>query len=688
MNRFFHPSAPALKRLDFLAEGFLPDGLIDLPLQAGETTLGRVAADGNPFQISAAIGASADPKATDLRGIPPTVHAALSRNHLALKTLLANGANSDAPDANGRTALHYAFLFGDIDTIDILLENGCNMLARDVDGRDVIDYARAVYNGKDVKAVAAFAQKLVDAFEKANSKAGTAHNQQRPRPFEDLRGDLDFQRIDSIQLSRILGIIGINIPDLFFIYSLPIGAAFLFKSLAVGLVILHLVLFARLSIRFLTLEKPKRDEAMAIPVPAASVREVQFILRAASRHLMSRLDKELKSPASTRLAEFKLWVIALLAPLGSLVIAGLIAGMLAGGMWVLSSVPNLALFVFALIGLPAILMGPWISAALTDRLFAHFAKPILVKKITDRQNALSSDINARLDLREGGTFADGGILYLRSFESDGKFKSGGLDFELLLLRLFEDRAPLFALNKTPESRGAINIKTDDESWRDVVNDLIERSSLVLMIPAQSEGVIEEITALQDGGWFEKTLFVAPPENDDRTVNAEWETMRNLPQLRHLEIPPYCDTGFLFRLEQNGRLFEAGPLGVDRSPPPLVEYEEAQEGKYEAYTDDGSGDDIGDILEPNDAAAGGQEAWIPGDGGATGAAAPASSVLSSSAFSTQASLASSTAQFATLTLVMQSVPQLSAAQLQALTGYGGNGTDGSDGEGGYDGGGAG
>jgi len=258
----------------------------------------------------------------------------------------------------------------------------------------------------------------------------------------------------------------------------------------------------------------------------------------------------------------------------------------------------------------------------------------------------------------------------------------------MLLHLFQKRAPLFALSTDPQSRGALNLKTDDAKWRSVLNDMLPRAGLILMIPASSGGVLEEMKILEREGWFDKTLFIAPPENDANTMGTAWEAMRLRPEFRHLEIPPYCDAGFLFRLDRGGMLAEAGPLGIDRSPAPLVPFEKPFEGKGDPDTDDiDSGIDEGD----------GTGGWQNGDGLVDGGAAAASSASvptpasaqtsSTASVSSSTSLATSSAQFANLSLMMQSVPQLTVEQFATLSGADADGGDGGDG-GGFDGGGGG
>lgn len=680
-NRFIHPAADVLRRYESVARSNFPPGLIDLPLKEGETSLGHAVSDGTLPWIVTLLELGADANAPDLRGIPPIIHAAISQRLDSLQLLLNHGADVEAADVNGRTALQYAFLFGDISMAAALLERGGNMFHRDIDGRSVIDYARAIHGDKDVKQIAAFAQDIIDAIEEALGDEKPENTDSKQNLVADLRGDPDFQRLDRIRQAVNFGFDGIGSGSLFLIIGTGIGVGYLFENITLGLVVIYIGIVLRLVSVFLD-QSPKPSPSVSMEISGTSVREVSFILRAASRHALSRLDIGIDRPAITFRTEGLLWLLALIAPIAAVSVIALIGALAVH----FTSIPLLG-FVLMVIFAALVPLVPRSLVWMTEQIFSYGAQPLLVKKITARQSALSAHINSLRKLRQGGTFADGGVLYLRSFEFDGSFVSNGLDFELLLLHLFQGRAPLLALSADADSRGAINLKTDDAEWKSVIEDMLPRAGLILMIPATSKGVLEEMELLERDGWFDKTLFIAPPENDDGAVGSAWETMRLRPEFRHLEIPPYCETGFLFQLDRQGVLVEAGPLGIDRSPAPLVPLETSSENKGDPDTnDDDNGFDVdpGISVDGPGPAEGGALANINAAPNPALAQAPSATPNLSSA-----TLATSTVQFASLSQTMQLVPQLTAGQFATLSGANvdGNGGDGSDG-GGNDGGGGG
>ena len=662
-SRFFHPLAKALLGGEHVTREALPKGLIDLPLSHGETLLGRASSDRSLDDMARLIELWADPNAPDLRGVPPIVHAAISRRADAVNLLLNRGASVDAADSNGRTALHYAFFYGDLDLIAVLAQASADVLLRDVDGRAALDYARAVYPGKEHRAITEVAESLIETADPDGAKARQLASAHERHGLADLRGDSDFRRLDRVQQVKHFGVEGVSYWSLFVLIALTGGTGFFTEDPVTTSAVLYVLLAAHLAWSFMAFSSKAVGDA-DVGAPGANVRELGLILRAASRTLAAGVDRSVDVPARTFWDDVKLWGLCLVVPIVALVGTAIVAALVAGVLYVLTYIPVLGWIIMGLTIVLAFSLGARFFVGAMQALFAHFAGPILVAKITARQSALSDHINRQRALRNGGEFADGGVLYLRSFEFDGTFVSQGTDFELTLLHLFKGRAPLFALSSDPTSRGAVNLATDDSDWKALVDDMIPRAGLILMIPATSQGVLDEIAMLEDGGWFDKTLFIAPPENDRRSVAMSWDKMRRHDRICHLEIPPYCDTGFLFRLDRDGKLVEYGPLGVDLSPPPLLTEETAAEGRPDPDHDDDLDFDLGD--------GGNLEAGSVADGGA--AAAP------------QAPVAASTAQLSNVGLLMQSTPLLTASQYATLSGaeleasYGGDG-DGGDGGGG-------
>ena len=59
----------------------------------------------------------------------------------AVEILLELGANNDASDSEGSTALFNAVKESVYDIVSLLIKKGANVLKRDVEGKTILDYA-------------------------------------------------------------------------------------------------------------------------------------------------------------------------------------------------------------------------------------------------------------------------------------------------------------------------------------------------------------------------------------------------------------------------------------------------------------------------------------------------------------------------------------------------------------------
>jgi cytohesin len=78
------------------------------------------------------------------RGRPPLIHAATGGHADVVAYLLGRGANPDAPDGDGKTALHYAAYNANPALFDLLVRHGAKVDAIDISGLTALGLAGSV----------------------------------------------------------------------------------------------------------------------------------------------------------------------------------------------------------------------------------------------------------------------------------------------------------------------------------------------------------------------------------------------------------------------------------------------------------------------------------------------------------------------------------------------------------------
>lgn len=88
-------------------------------------------------------------------GATPLIIATVAQRHDVIKSLLDAGANANAQDDTGFTALHGAALIrGDLSLIDLLVGKGADTLMADTEGSTALHFAADIGNISAVKALA------------------------------------------------------------------------------------------------------------------------------------------------------------------------------------------------------------------------------------------------------------------------------------------------------------------------------------------------------------------------------------------------------------------------------------------------------------------------------------------------------------------------------------------------------
>ncbi len=98
---------------------------------------------GRPDVVDALLGAGADANATDFDGRTALMVSSANAHRAVAELLLAEGAGVNAQAVDGRTALMAAALNGHAEIVELLLDNGADPDPRDKDGLTALMLARA-----------------------------------------------------------------------------------------------------------------------------------------------------------------------------------------------------------------------------------------------------------------------------------------------------------------------------------------------------------------------------------------------------------------------------------------------------------------------------------------------------------------------------------------------------------------
>jgi hypothetical protein len=151
-----HESALALDWDRFAALGGAQPELVNAPHPIGGSAMVAAAMGGAGSDIWRVYSQTGDPNVRPAGRLRPSAlraaieFADLARAEMTSASLLANGAQSNAREPEGRTALHVAAARGSRDITEMLIRKGAAVDALDQQGRTPIDLARA---GRHVEVV-------------------------------------------------------------------------------------------------------------------------------------------------------------------------------------------------------------------------------------------------------------------------------------------------------------------------------------------------------------------------------------------------------------------------------------------------------------------------------------------------------------------------------------------------------
>ena len=155
-------------------------------------------------------------------------------------------------------------------------------------------------------------------------------------------------------------------------------------------------------------------------------------------------------------------------------------------------------------------------------------------------------------------------LYLRSFSTTNKLETKGMDLETTIAYSLRKYMPVIALGYPGEHIGAGRIKTDDYNWKVLIRQLIEKSTLILLIPSAKSGTLWEINYLKQHGYLEKAVLIMPFEMpfDDKEYSSEWNSAVKILRKQGIYLPSHFKEGLIFRLSSKGIMETHAPFGIN------------------------------------------------------------------------------------------------------------------------------
>jgi hypothetical protein len=196
------------------------------------------------------------------------------------------------------------------------------------------------------------------------------------------------------------------------------------------------------------------------------------------------------------------------------------------------------------------------------------------------------DTKAQRTLRAGDL--KGHALYLRSFETDGKFeikrdsgdifdwdqfdRAGADSIERLMAGAFERSGLLIGAGGHGGAELGAAAGGYLEDWQPVVAKAIQTASWIVIIPSAQPGTLWEIGKLQDCGALGKTIFVMPPSADPISYSGPvplsrlWASAREACEREYgMMLPAYDRYGALFRIDPRTRAVSGQTYFDVRSP---------------------------------------------------------------------------------------------------------------------------
>jgi len=141
-----------------------------------------------------------------------------------------------------------------------------------------------------------------------------------------------------------------------------------------------------------------------------------------------------------------------------------------------------------------------------------------------------------------------------------------LELEEQLERACRRVAPLVCLGRPRGHIGAGRIPTEEDTWKAVIDKLMEHASLIVMLPSSRAGTRHELERILTSDLIDKTVFIDPPRSEKIWKSfdeaGEWSELRELFLCHGRSLPEHSDKGAVFFFDAQGGELRVESLEIE------------------------------------------------------------------------------------------------------------------------------
>jgi hypothetical protein len=209
--------------------------------------------------------------------------------------------------------------------------------------------------------------------------------------------------------------------------------------------------------------------------------------------------------------------------------------------------------------------------AVTAGLVGHVFEALAKKKLRAYRDWDAEVLATALVSQQASLARPAVFLYFRPFKLTGQlhvhnpksdiagptpnmFQARTVELESVLREDLEPYGALVGLGRPGEADGAGRVDSNEASWRQKAATLAMASDLILLVPSDRPGTVEEMKLVAQAGYLGKTIFLMPPEVDGGKFDVadEWSKAKEAASALGLALPDYQPEGAFLAFASDGR----------------------------------------------------------------------------------------------------------------------------------------